>query len=61
MKGRVFIEMRKMGRGRGAIGKHLEFNSGHAKFELFMKHAKYQVGSRMYVEGIERENLGWRY
>lgn len=33
-----------MARGRGAIGKHLEFNSGHVKFELFVKHAKYQVG-----------------
>ena len=60
-KGRVFLEMRKMGRGGDVIGKHLELNSGHVKFELFVKHAKYQVRSRMYIEGTERESLEWRY
>lgn len=50
-----------MGRVRGAIWKNLEFSSGHVKLEVFVKHTKYQVGSRRYVEGTERESLGWRY
>lgn len=36
------------------VGEHLEFSSGHVKLELFVKHPKYQVGDRMYVEGTGR-------